>query len=128
VLRQEIGFFAECEGKACGSIWATINKDAKPSVVRGHIKLKPGEALIHDIVTGEQFRGMGIGPYMVQQISTFLLRECGVSKIIIDVNSSNQPSLRMMAKAGLPVKERVLYISAFGSFVWQKVLQDYTHA
>lgn len=122
---NEIGFFAEFGGKAVGSIWATINHAQEPTVVRGHMRLMPNEALIHDIVTGEKFRGLGVGPFMVGRIASVLLAEFGVSRIIIDVNVRNNPSLRMMDKVGLHVRQKVLSISAFGTLAFEKVLKRY---
>jgi glycosyltransferase involved in cell wall biosynthesis len=122
LAHKEVGFFAECAGKMVGSIWATVNETPRPAVVRAYMRLMPREALIHDIVTGENFRGMGVGPFMVGRIAAILLNEYRVSRIIIDVNSRNVPSLRMMEKAGLKVKEQMLYISAFGRLVLQRAV------
>lgn len=125
VARKEIGFFAECGGKVVGSIWATINTAQLPRVLKGHMKLMPNEALIHDIVTGEKSRGMGVGPFMVGRIASALLSEYSVSKIIIDVNVKNRPSLRMMEKAGLRVNQRVFAVSTLGVLAIEKVLKQY---
>jgi RimJ/RimL family protein N-acetyltransferase len=125
LAKKEKGFFAECGGKMVGSIWATINDSPVPTVVRTYMRLMPNEALVHDIVTGEAFRGKGIGPFMVGRICCVLLGEVGVSKIIIDVNVRNSRSLRMMEKAGLEVNQKVLSISAFGGLVSQKLLRQY---
>jgi len=120
--RNELGFFAEADGTIIASIWATINDAKMPTTVRSYMRLMPNEALVHDIVTGEQFRGMGVGPFMVGRIASRLLKDHRVSRIIIDVNVRNVPSLRMMDKAGLPIKERMLYVSAFGKLILQKAL------
>lgn len=125
VQRGEKGFFAVCEGKMAGSIWATVNESAVPTLVRGFMRLLPREALIHDIVTGTKFRGLGIGPFMVTQISLILLQQCGVSRIIIDVNVRNRPSLKMMNKAGLRAQQKALAISAFQKLVFHKTLRVY---
>lgn len=122
VARKEIGFFVECEGTMVASIWATVNEKQAPTVVRTHMRLMPNEALIHDIVTGENSRGMGVGPFMVSRIASILLNDYRVSRIIIDVNSRNQASLRMMDKVGLKAKEQMLYVSALGRLVLQKAI------
>jgi RimJ/RimL family protein N-acetyltransferase len=123
LAHKELGFFAECEGKMVASIWATINQEQTPAVVRTYMRLMPKEALIHDIVTGKNFRGMGVGPFMVGRIAAILLNDYGVNKIIIDVNPRNRSSLRMMDKVGLKMKQQMLYISAFGRLVVQKALR-----
>ena len=123
--RNEIGFFAEYDGKIVGSIWATINQSPAPNVVRRYMKLMPGEALIHDIVTGERYRGMGVGPFMVCQIAPVLLGEYKASRIVIDVNVRNTASLKMMNKAGLQVKQTALYVSAFKKLVFHRVVKSY---
>jgi len=123
LAQRELGFFAEVDGQKVGSIWATINNARVPVVVRTYMTLRPNEALIHDIVTGERFRGMGVGPFMVGRLASILLQEYLVSRIVIDVNVRNHPSLRMMAKAGLQVRRQVLYISAFGTLLFQKTLR-----
>jgi RimJ/RimL family protein N-acetyltransferase len=119
----ELGYFTEYKGKMIASIWATINTANKPRVVRGHMRIAPNEALVHDIVTGEHFRGMGVGPFMVYGIATALLNDHGVDRIIIDVNSRNIASLRMMDKVGLKVREETLSISILGRWVFQKAIQ-----
>jgi len=125
IARKEIGFFSECGGKVVGSIWATVNDAKSPSVARGHIRLMPNEALVHDIVTGEGSRGMGVGPFMLGRIASLLLNEHRVSKIVIDVNVKNKSSLRMMEKAGLRPNREVLSVSALGTLALEKVLKQY---
>jgi ribosomal protein S18 acetylase RimI-like enzyme len=119
---HEIGYFAESGGKAVGSIWASINASGGPKVVKMYMKLMPNEALIHDIVASPQYKGRGIGPFMVSGIVERLLSEYGVAGIIIDVDRRNQPSLRMMKKVGLKITEQALYISIFGNLVFQRSL------
>jgi RimJ/RimL family protein N-acetyltransferase len=120
---REIGFFAECDGRMVGSIWATINSARVRSVVRMYMPLMPNDALIHDIVTGERLRGKGVGPFMVGRMASTLLNECGVGKIIIDVSFRNRASLRMMEKVGLQVQEQVFYVSLFSNLAFQKTLK-----
>lgn len=119
LARGEAGYFAVSAGGMVGSIWATVNSSDGPVVARGHVRLVPGEALIHDIVTGEKFRGLGIGAFMVGRISTALFERYGVNRIVIDVNVNNRPSLRMMAKAGLQARDAALSVSAFGTLVME---------
>lgn len=125
LARKEVGFFAECEGRMAGSIWATINTSPSPKVTRGYLKLEPKEAMIHDIVTSEACRGKGVGPFMVGRFSSVLLNDYGVARIIIDVNTRNQPSLRMMDKAGMKKDQQVFYVSAFNTLLWHKILKQY---
>jgi RimJ/RimL family protein N-acetyltransferase len=125
LANKELGFFAEIDGQIVGSIWATINNARMPSVARAHMRLMPNEALIHDIVTGEKFRGLGVGPFMVGRISSVLLKEYGVGRIIIDVNFRNHSSLRMMDKAGLRARQQALYVSVLGKLKYQRVLKQY---
>jgi hypothetical protein len=125
LVHREIGFFAEFDGKMVGSIWATVNDAGVPAVVRTYMRLMPNEALVHDIVTGEEFRGMGMGPFMLGNICAVLLGEFAVNKIVIDVNVRNRRSLRMMDKAGLQAHQKMLSVSAFGKLVLQKLLRQY---
>lgn len=125
LAHKEMGFFAELDGKMVGSIWATINNACVPVVARSYMRLMPSEALIHDIVTSERFRGMGIGSFMVGAIASALFNEYRSSRIIIDVNFRNSPSLRMMNRRGLQVKQRAIYISILGRCAFQKVLKQY---
>lgn len=125
VDQNEIGLFAESEGRMVGSIWATVNRGTKPSVARGYMRLLPGEAMIHDIVTGERCRGMGIGAYMVERMAAAVSEEYGVTKIIVDVNFRNKASLRMMERAGARKVDQVFYVSGLGRLVLSKVLRQY---
>jgi ribosomal protein S18 acetylase RimI-like enzyme len=122
---KEVGFFAECDGKVVGSIWASINRTQSAIVVRGYMKLKPHEAVMHDGVTSEKRRGMGIGAFMVGALASILLKDYQVKTIVLDVNVRNAPSLRMLAKTGVEIKQKVLYVSAFGTLLFQKVLRHY---
>jgi len=122
LANDELGFFAGSAGKMVGSIWATVNRTHSSFVARGHVRLFPSEGLVHDIVTGPEVRGRGVGPFMVANIAAELLKQQGVRKIVIDVNTKNRPSLRMMEKVGLRAKEKMLYISAFGTLLLQKKL------
>ena len=125
LAHNEVGFFADYNGEMIGSIWATINKAEVPNVVRTYVKLMPNEGLIHDIVTGEKSRGMGVGPFMVSRIALVLVKEYGLSRIIIDVNIKNHASLRMMEKVGLRIDHKMFYVSAFGKLVLQLMLKKY---
>jgi len=128
VAKGEIGFFSEYNGKAIGSIWATINRTRAPLVARMYMQLMPNEALIHDIVTNEQCRGKSVGPFMVSRMASHLLSEDEVSRVIIDVSVKNGSSLRMMDKVGLQAQDKVLYISLAGKLAFQKRLRDYRPA
>ena len=119
----EIGFFAECNGKMAGSIWATINRTRLRSVARMHIPLLPNEALIHDIVTAGSLRGMGLGPFMVGRMASNLLDKYRVNRIMIDVSCRNRPSLRMMEKVGLHSQERVFSVSLCSKLAFQRTLK-----
>lgn len=123
LTRKEIGYFAEHEGKVIGSIWGTINKAKTPIIARTYMKLMPNEGLIHDIVTGEKFRGMGVASFMVRSITSVLLGEHGSSRIIIDVNTRNRPSLRMLKSIGLRVDHRMIAVSAFGTLLFKLTLK-----
>lgn len=126
VAKGEIGFFAECNGRVTGSIWATKNYWQNPIVVRTYMRLMPNEALIHDIVTGDEYRGRCIGPFMLSSMAATLLNDYRVSRIVVDVNVRNKSSLRMMHKAGLRERERALYLSVGGTLVFQKTLKQNT--
>src|SRR2546423_6351420 len=115
LAREEIGFFAELGDTMVGSIWATMNRSQSPAIARGYMRLMPNEALIHDIVTGEKSRGLGVGPFMVGRMALILLKEFGVSRINMQVNFINKSSLRLMGKVGLPVRVQYLQVSGFGN-------------
>jgi len=127
LAEKELGFFAAIDGKMVGSIWATLNRSLQSTVVRKYMQLQSNQALIHDIVTGEKVRGIGIGPFMVARMASILLNSYGVSMIVVDVNVRNRRSLRMMEKVGARMREKMFYVSAFGSLVWAKRLRDYSH-
>jgi len=116
---HELGFFAEHDGKMVGSIWATINRTDRKVVVRNYMKLLPNEAIIHDGVASDQFRGMRIGPYMVSQILTTLIKDHGISKVVWDVHFMNQASMRMLEKLGLRRERRVVSVCSFGKLILQ---------
>jgi len=125
LAHNEMGYFAEHNGKIVGSIWATVNKTQVPNLVRRFVKLMPNEGLIHDIVTGENSRRMGVGTIMVSRIVPILLKEWKLNRILIDVNIKNWASLKMMGKLHLQKDQKVLYVSAFGK-VWRLVLRKYS--
>jgi ribosomal protein S18 acetylase RimI-like enzyme len=122
---NEVGFFAESGGRKIGSVWATVNKTSSPITVRGYMRLMPGEALMHDGVTAEASRGMGVGPFMVSHMAQALLQDHAVRKIVMDVNVRNTPSLNMLRKVGVAMTQKALYVSLFGDLLFQKVLEEY---
>lgn len=119
LLNHELGFFAEHDGKMVGSVWATINRTDRKVVVRNYMKLLPNEAIIHDGVASDQFRGMRIGPYMVSQILTTLIKDHGIRKVVWDVHVMNQASMLMLEKLGLRHERRVVSICSFGKLILQ---------
>ena len=121
--RGERGAFAEIDGTMVGSLWATTNEGLVPNIVRTYMKLGPREALIHDIFTGEKYRGSGIGPFLLREIVRELLDKPGVEKIIIDVNFRNGPSLKMMDKFGLNMSGQMLCVSVCGRPILRGVLR-----
>src|SRR5208282_3573373 len=97
LARNEIGYFAvEADRKAVGSIWATVNRGPRSSVARAYMPLKPKEAMIHDIVTGDRFRGQGVVPFMGAFLADALFRDHDLVRFIGVVNRGNFRSLRMM--------------------------------
>jgi RimJ/RimL family protein N-acetyltransferase len=102
-----------------GSQWATLNNTDAPIVARGYVPLQPGQALLHDGVTGEKYRGKGVGPFMVAGVLAALVQEFGASRVVIDVKVTNRPALRMMEKVGLTAREATFAVSAFGSLLWR---------
>jgi hypothetical protein len=127
LLQGEIGYFVEHHNKVIASIWATVNKKNDPMSVRTYVKLMPNEALIHDVVSGENFRGMGVGAYMISSIASILLQEYQVSKVIVDVKSTNRASLRMLQKTGLNIDHKMIYVSAFNIPLFHVILKNYAY-
>lgn len=118
----QVGLFAEQRGEAIGSIWASINYEPRPAILKMPIELQPNTALIHDVVTSPKCRGLGIGPFMVSGMASLLLNRHRVIEIVIDVSSSNRPSLRMIEKMGLRAERRMLYVSILTKLAVQKSL------
>jgi len=125
LTNNEIGWFAECEGNMVGSIWTTVNRSKKIADFRKFIKLKPNEALIHDVVVGKKSRGCSVGPFMVSQITKNIFTELKSDKIIVDVSIRNKASIRMMEKSGLRVTKMVLYISLLNKKILGLTLKKY---
>jgi RimJ/RimL family protein N-acetyltransferase len=122
VSRHEIGLFAESEGRAAGSIWATLNSGFAPIVARTYMPLQPQHALVHDVVVGERFRGRRLGASMIVAMVKSLFEDFGVERVIIDVSARNAASQRMMQTLGLRAIERVLSVSLFGGLAFRIVL------
>lgn len=121
----EIGYFAEYQGRIVGSIWASINREQVPVVVRTVMELQPNEGLIHDIVTSDEFRGRGIGSFMTSIMARALIEDHRLSRVEVDVNVRNVASVRVMKKVGLRVDRKVLYVSALGRLLVRWILRKY---
>jgi GNAT superfamily N-acetyltransferase len=119
----EIGYFAEHDGRMIGSIWATVNKTEVPRVVQTFQKVLYNEALAHDIVVSEKFRGMRIGPYIESKLFALLFKDYGISRIITDVNIKNHAQMQLLKKLGLKVDHKMLYVSVLGKVVLRRVLR-----
>jgi GNAT superfamily N-acetyltransferase len=122
---NEIGCFAEHNGKMIGSIWATINKAKIPRVVQTFKRIMYNEASTHDAVVSEAFRGMRIGPYLVSNMRAYLFKEHAVSRIITDVSIRNHASLQMQEKLGSKIDHKMLCISIFDKPVLKLVLKRF---
>jgi hypothetical protein len=125
LLHNEIGVFAEYDGKMIGSIWSTINKKEVPYAVKTFFKLMPNEALLHDVVASEKVRRMRVGAFLESGLPALLFKEHGISRMITDVNVRNRASLGMLAKVGFQVDHKRLFVSVFGRSVLQLVLKKY---
>lgn len=121
----EIGYFVEYHGRMIGSNWATVNREARPRIVRSVIRLAPNEGLTHDGVIAPRFRGQGFGAFMISRLVELLLHEYRLSRITIDVNVRNKASLRMMEKAGFRIDHEMLYVALFNRLVLQRVLKQH---
>jgi RimJ/RimL family protein N-acetyltransferase len=109
----EVGYFTQGPAGMLGSIWATVNRGDVPLVVRQYMRLAPGDALIHDIVTGEESRGQGVGSFMTAHMVRALLAMRGIGRVVIDVRVGNDGSNRMMEKIGLARAERMAFLTLF---------------
>jgi len=125
LARNEIGYFAEHNGKMIGSVWATINKTDTPRVVQKFTKIMYNEALVHDNVVSEKFRGMRVGPFMEASMFIVLFSEYGVNRIKADVNVRNHASLQMLDKLNLRVDHRLLCIAVFNKVILELVLRKH---
>ncbi len=119
VAKGELGFYAMHDGKAVGSMWATINTTARPIVARRYIRLRPGEAILHDAVTATVCRGMAIAPFLFRSIAHELFSAFHVKRIIGDVNTRNTSALRYIKKLGLYPSETKLYFSILGRWAFE---------
>jgi len=125
LLNNEIGYFAEHNGKIIGSIWATINKTQVPRVVQTFKTIKKNEALVHDIVVSNDFRGMRIGPFMESSIFTKIFNIYEVSALITDANIRNHASLRMHSMVGARIDHKMFYIALVGKPILKLRLKKY---
>jgi hypothetical protein len=126
LYNNEIGCFAEHDGKMVGSIWATINNTNMPFVGKDFTKIMPNEGLLHDDVVSEKIRGMGVGGFLESRMLVLLFNKYGLNKITTDINVSNRASVRMTEKVGLRIDHKVLYVAAFGKMILKLVLKRYS--
>jgi len=126
LMNNEIGFFAEHEGKMVGSAWASINKTKVSHVVRTFIKLMPDEALLHDFFVNEKFRGNRIIPEMVSNMCTILLKEYKLKRLIIDINVKNNKSLNAAKALGWRIRQKMFFLALFGKPVLRIVVKNFT--
>ena len=125
LIRDQIGFFAEVEGRMIGSNWATINNTEKPTVVNMYMRLMPHEAHFHDLVIDERCRGMRVGPFLMSKMISMFLNDYRVSRITGDVSLKNARMSHSVRKTGLPFSQQVLSVSVFGRLLMSRVLKQY---
>ena len=125
LARNEIGYFAEHNGKMIGSIWATINRTEVPRVVQTFQKVMYNEGVAHDIVISENFRGMRVGPFIESNLFALLFKEYGLSRVITDVNMRNHAQMQLLTKLGLRVDHKMLYVSLLGRPVLEVSCKKY---
>jgi GNAT superfamily N-acetyltransferase len=125
LVRGEVGYFVECDGRMIGSNWATVNEGGSAVVARTVMRLEPKEGMTHDGVIAPRLRGQGFGAFMINRLVAILFREYDLRRIIIDVNVRNKASLRMMEKAGFRVDHEMLYVALFGKLVIHRRVKQY---
>jgi RimJ/RimL family protein N-acetyltransferase len=123
--QKEIGYFAEYNGKMISSFWAIVNRAPITAVVKGYYKVGPNEAFLLDLVTGEQSRGMSVGPFLLSQTVNALFREYAVSRVVFDISVRNRTSMRMIDKLGLRIDHKTLAVSVFSRLVFHLVFRRY---
>jgi ribosomal protein S18 acetylase RimI-like enzyme len=125
LAHNEIGFFAEHDGKMIGSIWATINTTATPRIAEKYFKIMPNEGHFHNIIVSKKFRGMRVGAFMESSMPAILFTEYGLNRVTTDVDVRNIASLGMLKQIGAQIDHKLLCISAFNRSVLQLVLRKY---
>ena len=125
LTNNEIGFFAEHNGKMIGSIWATINTTATPRIVEKYFKIMPNEGHFHNIVVSKKFRGMRVGAFMESSMPSLLFAEYGLNRVTTDVDVRNVVSLGMLKQIGAQIDHKLLCVSVFNRPILQLVLRKY---
>ena len=112
-------FAITAEDRVLHSSWLKF-REMDIREVAYNIKIENGEACIYDSYTDENFRGKGLYPSMLSFFKKYL-KDKGLKKAYIYVESSNKPSIAGIEKAGFIKETLIRYLRLFG-FKFKKIV------
>lgn len=124
--------FAVLEGGDILSFfWARFGEKYLPE---SHLKfhLRPHQVWMYNAVTVKRARGRGLYPNIIRHMTQVLGQE-GIDELFVDVEETNQPSLRAVARAGCKKIARIqikkifsttkYYLQIYDEITWQQLAE-----
>lgn len=107
-IRKRLAFKEQCfvakdRGSICCYFWIAPGKREVEHEAR-MLMIREDQIYIHDCFTVEQYRGMGILPYFIEQ-TCFVMRAQGYRKALAVVYNDNYSSRRCFEKIGFQKSE-----------------------
>ena len=99
--------------------YATLAFGHKPMTQHCSFYMEPNEGTIRTVYTRERLRGRGLATKIYAELCC-LAKERGLTKVYVDIDSSNIPSLRAAEKAGgVRMQDVVVYHFTFRKHIYQ---------
>lgn len=94
--------------------WFRVGNDFRDSYLKRNFGLNPSEAYLYRGVTSQNFRGLGLFPWLVNNAMHRLALTSGITKCFALLRVENESSRRAFAKIGWKIVGRVGFIEILG--------------
>lgn len=118
LTRGDRGVYAWLDGQVVAHAWAFV-PDRDERRFHNYIRVRAGEALIHDCQVREDLRGHGIYPSMVATMCRQLFQDNGTKRVLIDTDPGNAAALSGIRRVGFRPVGLLRSLRAGGRLLFQ---------
>jgi hypothetical protein len=117
---DELGFYAYSENSIVHHSWVILGSNVIVPGLKNKnplFEIDSTSAYIHYCVTANDWRGKGIYPFVLTEISRIIDKQFNRKRIFISVTGNNPPSVKGILKAGFKDYGKIFAINLFGLMI-----------